>query len=161
MSDEQSPRPTRYVVGFLYAEGSRGVVLIRKNRPDWQAGLLNGVGGKVEPSEGPRAAMVREFFEETGVATVAADWYQFCELMDSEHEGVVTFFGLLDRTHDLYDAVVSRTDERIEKWAIDPTVPAGTVPNLRWLLPMGWYHLTERRLHADVYEAGKVECPAL
>ena len=43
------------------------VVLIRKSRPEWQAGRLNGVGGKVEEGEDPYQAMRREFWEETGV----------------------------------------------------------------------------------------------
>jgi 8-oxo-dGTP pyrophosphatase MutT (NUDIX family) len=57
------------------------VALIRKARPPWQAGLLNGVGGKIEPEDWspffvhdmpapePVAlrAMRREFREETGV----------------------------------------------------------------------------------------------
>ena len=52
-----------YVVGFMFSEE------ILKNKPDWQAGRLNGVGGKVEPNEYPDQAMVREFEEETGVRT--------------------------------------------------------------------------------------------
>src|SRR5690349_13991679 len=41
-----------YALGFLF-DGTGRVVLIRKRRPAWQAGLLNGVGGKVEPGEAP------------------------------------------------------------------------------------------------------------
>lgn len=55
-----------YVVGFAFTPNSR-VVLIEKQRPDWQRGKLNGVGGKVEIGEGFHAAMAREFYEETGV----------------------------------------------------------------------------------------------
>lgn len=150
---------TEYVVGFMYADTSRGVVLIRKNRPDWQAGLLNGVGGKRERGETLVQAMVREFYEETGVATVEGDWSQFCELEDTERGGRVAFFAMLDRSLDLYAAVESRTDERIEKWAMDPAVPLGTVPNLRWLIPLGWYHLTERAIHVHAIERQARECP--
>ena len=46
------------------------VVLTHKNRPAWQAGKLNGVGGKIELLESPVAAMVREF--ELGLATLAS-----------------------------------------------------------------------------------------
>ena len=33
----------QYVVGFLFADHDQQVVLIRKLRPEWQAGKLNGV----------------------------------------------------------------------------------------------------------------------
>jgi hypothetical protein len=63
---------TRYVLGFM-VWGSL-VSLIRKKRPKWQAGKLNGVGGHVEEGEPPRNAMAREFFEETGVKTSPDLW---------------------------------------------------------------------------------------
>lgn len=63
---------TRYVLGFM-VWGSL-VSLIRKKRPEWQAGKLNGVGGHVEEGEPPRNAMAREFFEETGVKTSPDLW---------------------------------------------------------------------------------------
>jgi 8-oxo-dGTP pyrophosphatase MutT (NUDIX family) len=87
-----TPRPdnaevsegVEYVVGFAFDTYGR-VALIRKNRPEWQAGQLNGIGGHVETAcersdhinsrhdaacrghlEDPYVAMVREFEEETG-----------------------------------------------------------------------------------------------
>ena len=58
-----------YVVGFLFDEDARryhktghgNVVLIEKNRPAWQAGRLNGVGGHIEIGETPDEAISREF----------------------------------------------------------------------------------------------------
>ncbi len=40
-----------YVLGFAFDEDYEWVALIKKNRPQWQAGKLNGVGGKIEPNE--------------------------------------------------------------------------------------------------------------
>ena len=57
-----------YVLGFAFTTDGR-VALIQKKRPAWQAGRLNGIGGKVEGTEHSAAAMVREFREETGVDT--------------------------------------------------------------------------------------------
>lgn len=63
--------PQGYVVGFLFRHLQRNqtneVALIRKARPEWQKGLLNGVGGKIEKGETSAAAMFREFKEETTV----------------------------------------------------------------------------------------------
>ncbi len=41
--------------------------MIRKNRPDWQAGKLNFPGGHIEEGEEPQIAAARELFEETGL----------------------------------------------------------------------------------------------
>jgi 8-oxo-dGTP pyrophosphatase MutT (NUDIX family) len=73
-----------YVVGFVFDPAREHVLMVRKNRPTFQAGLLNGVGGKVEPHETSHAAMVRECVEESNlhisdwrhVASVCAQNYQ-------------------------------------------------------------------------------------
>ena len=54
-----------YVVGFLFSPDFKKVVLLRKNRPAFCDGKLNGPGGHVEPGESPEDAMPREFHEET------------------------------------------------------------------------------------------------
>lgn len=57
---------TKYVVGFMFSEDSSKVALIRKNRPEWQKGLLNGIGGHCESSDkNNQDTMIREFEEET------------------------------------------------------------------------------------------------
>lgn len=63
----------RYVLGLAFTENN-SVVMVQKNRPDWQAGKLNFIGGKVEPGENPFDTMTREFFEETGVKTDSSEW---------------------------------------------------------------------------------------
>lgn len=62
---------------MLFDEPLQNVLLIRKNRPQWQAGKMNGVGGKVEPGETPQGAAPRELFEETGLAMVK-ELTEFC-----------------------------------------------------------------------------------
>lgn len=63
-----------YVVGFAFSRYGNKVALIRKIKPEWQAGKLNGIGGKIENEEYAYDAMVREFREETGVQTNNQDW---------------------------------------------------------------------------------------
>lgn len=69
-SEAQNPAPKKvqvqYVLGFMFNEAESKVILIFKNRPAWQAGKLNGIGGKIEEGETPIQAMNREFAEETG-----------------------------------------------------------------------------------------------
>lgn len=63
----------RYVLGFAFDDLHR-VALIKKLRPQWQAGRFNGIGGKVEGDEDPIVAMSREFRGETGVLVPVTEW---------------------------------------------------------------------------------------
>ena len=100
----QHRRP-EWVVGFLFSTDQRRVVLIEKQRPEWQRGKLNGVGGKIEANETPTDAVRREFSEETGADIDG--WRQFCELRFQA--GTVYFFVA---THNA--EVTSTTDEKVD-----------------------------------------------
>jgi 8-oxo-dGTP diphosphatase len=78
--DAKTQEPTRYVLGLMWRSDNISLVVIRKKKPAWQAGLLNGVGGKIEPGETELEAMIREFKEETGVDTAHVGWRKFCEM---------------------------------------------------------------------------------
>lgn len=69
--------PPTYVLGFMFDDSAQKVLLIRKRRPAWQAGKLNGVGGKIEAGESPIEALVREVREEADLATTPAQWRYF------------------------------------------------------------------------------------
>lgn len=67
-----------YVLGFAFTPSKGGVLLIRRARPTWQAGKLNGVGGKIEETDWCiEDAMTREFLEETGITTQESQWQLF------------------------------------------------------------------------------------
>ncbi len=70
----------KYVVGFLIRDEEE-VLLVKKNRPAWQKGKWNGVGGKVERGEDVAAAMSREFKEEAGARI--RTWREFAKLKDT------------------------------------------------------------------------------
>lgn len=133
-----------YVVGFLLNTDRTEVVLIRKNRPVWQAGLLNGVGGKVEPGEEFETAMRREFIEETGVAV--GEWDLMCTVtwandtarVDDEAATVAFFRAVWTGPEPLDQVVRSFTDERVEVHSLRHP-RTDVIPNLRWLLPLAAY----------------------
>lgn len=77
-----------YVAGFLFSEDRQHVALVRKKKPEWQAGKLNAIGGKVEPREFSSDAMVREFKEETGVHFT--DWKRLTTMVGNGW--IVSFF---------------------------------------------------------------------
>ena len=120
-----------YVVGFLFSNDYRWVTLIRKNRPDWQAGKYNGVGGKVERGEAVQDAMVREFFEETGVKTKWDDWDEFALLQGSKGDTIYVFSAV---STPYLSAVKTQTDEEVMnilvKHVLDQDEPYPVVPNL-------------------------------
>lgn len=126
-----------FVVGFAFSFDAKQVALIRKKRPTWQAGKLNGIGGKIEAGEDPIDAMVREFYEETGVSTEPKQW-QICAVLGSKpdaqtrwHMHVYSLRGL-----DL-QRLKSTTDEQIEIHEVGSSAIANEgISNLAWLIPL-------------------------
>lgn len=121
----------RMVVGFAFTADRGSVILIRKNRPEWQKGKLNGVGGHIEQGEHPADAMTREFHEETGLFIRKERWERVVMMEGSGWH--VTFFKCvltnLDRHH-----IQTMTDEAVVEVQCD--IPKGMIQNLTWLLPL-------------------------
>lgn len=119
----------KYAVGFLFDAAYSAVALIRKNKPAWQKGLLNGIGGKIEETDQhPHAAMVREFHEETG-----GDVYSWLHYARMEGGGwTVECFAATGDFRNLR----SNEEEQVEIIPIiDRTiVRADTIENLPWLI---------------------------
>lgn len=88
---------TDYVAGFLFSEDLSKVSLVRKNKPEFQKGLLNAIGGKIESDESPYDAMVREFKEETGVDF---DLWDLDVILDGDGWKVHFFSGISDIVYD-------------------------------------------------------------
>jgi 8-oxo-dGTP diphosphatase len=82
--------PIQLVLGFLFSEDLKTVVLLEKLKPAWQAGKLNGLGGKVEPGEHPDDAMRREFLEEGGLDI--SDWRGFARVTDTDNFNMHVYY---------------------------------------------------------------------
>lgn len=128
----------QYVLGFAFSEDREYVTLIRKNRPEWQAGKFNGVGGKVELNEALKDAMIREFREETSVYATA--WDQFLVLSGgTKDDNFVVYCYRTFLPQKSFFLSKSVTDEevgllRVEQITSDIKFPL--IPNLRWIIPM-------------------------
>jgi 8-oxo-dGTP diphosphatase len=123
-----------YVVGFAYCGDL--VVLIKKQRPEWQRGRLNGVGGKVEPGENPHAAMVREFREETGLDV--PEWTKKATFTGTEPEGGAPYIVHVFSAFVGYGRitnVATVTDEAVLLYNARK-LPGIVMPNLRWMVPL-------------------------
>lgn len=122
---------TRYVCGFMFEPLGGVVVLVRKARPSWQAGKLNGVGGKVEGAESIHAAMTREFLEEAGVETQPADWDEFAVL-----EGPDFAVHFMRAFSDDWHLVRTMTDETVGFHPVSALPKLTIVDNLRFIIPL-------------------------
>jgi 8-oxo-dGTP diphosphatase len=121
-----------YVCGFMADDSGRLVALVRKARPAWQAGRLNGVGGKVEAGETPAQAMVREFSEETGHATAEGDWTLRVRL--AFDGGRIDFFAA--RAAGPLAMPDTLPVEPVGWFPIFELPQLAVIPNLRWLIPL-------------------------
>jgi 8-oxo-dGTP diphosphatase len=145
---EQKNLHAGYALGFLFITGNEegpAVVLIRKNKPEWQAGKLNGVGGKIEEGEEPIDAMRREWKEETGETREV--WEQFLTL--EFPKATVFCFRAFD-----YNTTAKTNSEEMVGQALVKYFVVGksacsipmnfgseffslrTIPNLHWIIPM-------------------------
>jgi 8-oxo-dGTP diphosphatase len=139
---------TEYTVGFLFCRALNMVALIRKNKPEWQNGLLNGIGGKVEAEETPYQCMVREFLEEAvdpkEQDKCVFNWERFCSIQGKCEARCPGDDGIF-RVH-FYRAFTDYTTLRMrlkantsEGLVIDNVLnitAQNAIPNLPWLLRM-------------------------
>lgn len=121
-----------YVLGFLFGPGGY-VALVRKAKPNWQVGRLNGLGGKVEKGETPVQAMVRECREETGtIETGTYHWRCFAHMINSHSEPIHCF---VCHYQGLPPALKPCEEEPVN-WYSPKDLPANVIHNLRWLIPL-------------------------
>lgn len=118
------------VLGFRFDEAEQQVVLIRKNRPEWQRGKLNGVGGKVEHGETDVEAMVREFEEEASLTTYIDEWEEMGDI--NGDFGVVSIY----KSVGSLKGIKTNTDERITIVPVSLIHDSDEViPNLKYIIP--------------------------
>jgi len=153
-----------FVCGFLFDPTGTRVALIKKARPDWQKGKLNGVGGHIEKGESAIGAMMREFHEETLTLIETSRWVPFVRFIDAR-DYVVTFFTALGTEEEMIAVArhghVNDDEEPVYVVPIDyvlggsldsslpytfdrvrgkdmawPYVGSDPISNLHWLIPM-------------------------
>jgi 8-oxo-dGTP diphosphatase len=118
-----------YVAGFMFNHELTQVALIKKARPEWQAGRYNGIGGHLEDNETYHEAMAREFFEETGHQTKPSDWKFFAELVEAEWY-VAFYTSIMD---DL-SILKTTTDEEVVIIDVANLSNEPVISNLQWLI---------------------------
>jgi len=120
-----------YTLGFIFTPGLDWVLLVHKINPEWQAGKINGIGGKIEDGEESLACMVREVREESGLGTDADKWILLGEMGSGAWR--VRVFAFVYRGS--MDDARSADKEKVE-WFDPNMLPPNVISNLRWLVPL-------------------------
>jgi 8-oxo-dGTP diphosphatase len=128
---------TNYVLGFVFNKSRTKVALIKKNRPEWQAGKLNGIGGKIEENEACVDAMSREFLEETGYFIERNEWRHVLTMEREDPMFTCYVFRYFSEVENLEDILKTTTDEEIIIVPIDSIIKCFVSPmldHIHWLL---------------------------
>jgi 8-oxo-dGTP diphosphatase len=132
----------KYIVGFVFDSKMEYVLLMHKNRPEWQNGFINGLGGKVEKGETFLSATVREIKEESGLETEEDKWV---------HAGVIGSDSFsVEILGYVYEGQMSDAqsleDEPIEWFPLNK-LPPNVLDNLPWLI-----HITIDKIKNQKFE---------
>lgn len=130
-----------YVVGFMFDEPMRQVVLIEKQSgPECVIGKWNGIGGKIESwelphgdcdGETPLDAVCREFHEETGIHTPDEIWQLFTQLRGPDF--VVHCFWAADNY--CTNKARTKTDEEVKLFNAENLTGLALCPCVGWWIP--------------------------
>lgn len=102
----------KYTLAFIFNHDLKKVLLIRKNKPVEQAGLLNGVGGKMEDFDQTFLDCIkREVEEETGLVLEKDDFINIGNLTDNEYYIVEIFTAKIE--DNLINSFEKMTDEDV------------------------------------------------
>lgn len=133
---------TEYVAGFYVCQDS--VLLVQKQRgPEVLHGCWNAIGGKMDSGESSRAAMAREFREETG-CTLDVQWSYQGTLSGDNFE--VHFF--LAEGTTFRAPARNDVDEPLSWWSVH-SLPDPVVPGIEWQLPLC---LDKRAGHFEIHQ---------
>ena len=122
-----------YVVGFAYTD-FESVLVIRKLKPAWQRGALNGIGGKIEPGENPAEAMQREAMEEAGLSLRWECRGTICGYEKDGEKYEVHVFYAFDPAARFFH---QREEEKLQVMKIADVLEDCHVKHLEYLLPFG------------------------
>lgn len=117
-----------FVLGLVFNQSLSTVLLVHKRRPDWQKGMLNGIGGKIKIDETPLQAMKRESKEETGFPRT---WFH--TITFTCPGGTVYVFRSIHASEIIPFKQVE--DEFLMRFNID-TLPDNLMANLKWMIPL-------------------------
>ena len=124
----------RFVLGFAFTENRSLVLLVSKLRPEWQKGLLNGIGGSIERKESPIEAMNRECMEEAGLVL---KWKRKGQMGGINNNGYVFSCDIFYAFSSGITLFRQKEDELLDLYVVKNLKNLKTVANLQFLIPYG------------------------
>jgi 8-oxo-dGTP pyrophosphatase MutT (NUDIX family) len=122
---------TKYTIGIYFDNSLKRVVLMLKNRPNWQAGKFNFPGGHIETDEKGIDCVIREFKEECGIVTNIEDWRHIGLIRNQWNYEVEIFTGVQNAKH----GELKTMEDQPVTWIDIDKLPKNVVSNLSWLVP--------------------------
>ncbi len=144
----------KYVLVFIFNRDLDKVLLIQKNKPEWQKGNLNGIGGKVENKESNIRAVIRETKEETKIGISPRRVIEFCIINNKEANYKVTCFAY--RTYQDF----TQMEEEIVDWYEVKDIITDIYPcisNIPWLVCMAKNILSQKGTNNEYLQLVKAE----
>ncbi len=126
-----------YVVGFAFSKERSHILLIKKLRPQWQKGCLNGIGGKIETGETPALAMRRECMEETGLSP---EWQYRGVMSGTNGDGLPFECHIFYAYSDTIWEYAQNEDEPLGIYEVEKLNGIKMISNLRFLIPFGRFN---------------------
>lgn len=114
----------RVVVGII--TDNKEILLLKKNNPDWQKGLYNWIGGKVELNTTPLETIIKKCQEELGINI--SNWIELDSEISSSGIEIVYFLTTLNEGE--IKKLQSQTDERAELFSIN-NLPTNILQDLK------------------------------
>lgn len=114
----------RVVVGII--TDNKEILLLKKNNPDWQKGLYNGIGGKVELNTTPLETIIKKSEEDLGINI--SNWRELDSEISSSGIEIVYFLTTLNEGE--IKKLQSQTDERAELFSIN-NLPTNILQDLK------------------------------
>lgn len=120
-----------YTLAFIFDDTLSEVLLIKKTKPDWQAGYLNGIGGKREHNETTTDCIIREVYEECGLRNIH---YTPVGVIQGEEYLVTVFTARVSRS--ILEEASTKTEEEVQLYKMVDLPTLNLLPSVKYLIPM-------------------------
>ncbi|WP_418180429.1 NUDIX domain-containing protein [Aliarcobacter lanthieri] len=127
----------RCVLGII-TDGKK-ILLLRKNNPDWQRGLYNGIGGKVDIDSTPIDTIIKISKEEIGLDIL--NWNELETIILANGVELTYLLSLVDEEQ--IKKAKSLTDERLEIFNIDK-LPRNIIKDFKEQLNKVFFKIEEK-----------------
>ncbi|MCG2614878.1 NUDIX hydrolase [Terrimonas sp. NA20] len=125
----------KYTIGAVFTPDLNKVLLIKKTKPEDQAGRLNMPGGKIEPGEGSLSCVVREITEEAGIHTDPNKWIYAGRIENAGGGMFYVDIWTIVIPWNIAGNIESMTEEKVGWYNVWSLPAYQCLPNIHWLVP--------------------------